>query len=75
MKKIKLLTLVALGLMLMYGCKDVQEQQPVQSFDEIVASRRSVRNYDASKTISEEQVADLIMTAMEAPSWANQQPT
>lgn len=46
-----------------------------QSFDDIVASRRSVRNYEASTSISEEQVRTLIATTMEAPTWANTQTT
>ncbi len=45
------------------------------SFDEIVANRRSVRSYDSSKKISEEQVRTLIATTQEAPSWANAQAT
>ena len=45
------------------------------SFDEVLASRRSVRNYDASKKITEAEVRDLIKATLEAPSWANQQPT
>ena len=45
------------------------------SFDEIVASRRSVRDYAAGTTISEAEVRTLIATAMEAPSWANSQTT
>ena len=45
------------------------------SFDEIVASRRSVRDYAAGTIISEAEVRTLIATAMEAPSWANSQTT
>lgn len=45
------------------------------SFDEIVANRRSVRSYDSTKKISEEQVRTLIATTQEAPSWANVQAT
>ena len=45
------------------------------SFDEIVASRRSVRDYEAGTTITEAEVRALIATAMEAPSWANTQTT
>jgi len=45
------------------------------TFDEIVASRRSVRSYDSSKKISEEQIRTLIATTQEAPSWANAQAT
>ena len=46
-----------------------------QSFDDIVASRRSVRDYEAGTTITEAQVRTLIATAMEAPTWANTQTT
>ena len=45
------------------------------SFDEVLTSRRSVRSYDASKKITEAEVRNLIKSAQEAPSWANQQPT
>lgn len=45
------------------------------SFDEVVTTRRSIRNYDASKTISEAEVRQLLSTTQEAPSWANGQPT
>ena len=45
------------------------------SFDELVASRRSMRSYDATKTITEDEVRTLIATAQEAPSWANVQGT
>lgn len=45
------------------------------SFDQLVASRRSVRSYDATKTITEDEVRTLMATAQEAPSWANVQGT
>lgn len=45
------------------------------TFDQLVASRRSVRSYDATKTITEDEVRTLIATAQEAPSWANVQGT
>ena len=45
------------------------------TFDSVLASRRSVRNYDATKKITEAEVRTLIQAAQEAPSWANQQPT
>lgn len=63
---------IAFAALIMCGCGG--NQPSVQSFDEIVASRRSVRDYDASKSISQEEVLDLIKCAQEAPSWANQQP-
>ncbi len=58
---------VALAL---YGCAN-----QTTSFDEIVANRRSVRSYDKTQKVSEEQVRTLIATTQEAPSWANVQAT
>lgn len=52
---------VALAL---YGCAN-----QTTSFDEIVANRRSVRSYDKTQKVSEEQVRTLIATTQEAPSW------
>lgn len=45
------------------------------SFDDVIQTRRSIRSYDASKTISEAEVRTLIEAAQQAPSWANQQPS
>ena len=47
----------------------------VVNFDEVLATRRSVRSYDATKTISEAEVRELLISTQEAPSWANQQPS
>ncbi|MBO7111257.1 MAG: nitroreductase family protein [Bacteroidaceae bacterium] len=63
---------IAFAALIMCGCGG--NQPSVQSFDDIVASRRSIRDYDASKKISQEEVMELIKCAQEAPSWANQQP-
>ena len=43
------------------------------SFHEVVTTRRSIRNYDATKTISEAEVRQLLTLTQEAPSWANTQ--
>ena len=64
--------------LLMTSCYNGNSNDKVTSspsFDEVLTSRRSVRNYDASKKITEAEVRDLIKAAQEAPSWANQQPT
>ncbi|MBP5646915.1 MAG: nitroreductase family protein [Bacteroidaceae bacterium] len=74
MKRILLLGHLAMALCLICGCGDKQSAS-VQGFDDVVASRRSIRDYDASKSISQEEVMELIKCAQEAPSWANQQPT
>ena len=54
------------------GCA---QQKNSPSFDEVLNSRRSIRNYDATKKITEQEVRTLLTAAQEAPSWANQQPT
>jgi nitroreductase len=70
MKRLILLSALA-ALFVMPGCS--QEKSP--SFDEVLNSRRSIRNYDATKKISEQEVRELLTATQEAPSWANQQPT
>ena len=50
-----------------------EKQSP--SFDEVINTRRSIRSYDATKTISEQEVRTLMEAVQEAPSWANQQPS
>jgi len=73
MKKVMFIQIACVALML---CACGGGSQPsVQGFDDIVASRRSIRDYDASKLITQEEVMELIKCAQEAPSWANQQPT
>ena len=65
-----------IALMALAGCSENKESAPkTPSFDEVLTSRRSVRNYDATKKISETEVRDLLTAVQEAPSWANQQPT
>ena len=45
------------------------------SLDEVFISRRSVRAYEAGKTISEAELRELFSAVQNAPSWANQQPS
>lgn len=76
MKKIFFLSAI-LAAMMISSCT---ERQPVNeptepTFSEVMKTRRSVRNYDASKTISQEEVRTLLAETQEAPSWANQQPS
>lgn len=68
---------VFMAAFMLVGCT---EQQSVSdnagpSFTEVVKTRRSIRNYDATKTISQEEVQALLTEVQEAPSWANQQPS
>ena len=73
MKQIILLSAVLVSL---FTCCTSQPAVPSgPTFDEVVTTRRSIRNYDATKTISEAEVRQLLTTTQEAPSWANGQPT
>jgi nitroreductase len=71
MKRTLFLTALAALMMLPAGAQE--KKSP--SFDEVLTSRRSIRSYDATKTISEEEVRTLMEAVQEAPSWANQQPS
>ncbi len=72
MKRLSLLSVLVM-LTILPGCSQVKKDAP--SFDEVLTSRRSIRSYDASKTISEQEVRQLLLATQEAPSWANQQPS
>ena len=64
----------ALAAILLAGCAG--NQAPASpSLDEVFASRRSIRAYEAGKTISEAEVRELLTATQNAPSWANQQPS
>ena len=71
MKKLFVLTALAALSVLPTMAQEVKSP----SFDEVLTSRRSIRSYDATKTISEAEVRTLMAAVQEAPSWANQQPT
>lgn len=45
----------------------------MNTFDEIVARRRSIRSYDETKPVLKEELESVIATALEAPSWDNAQ--
>ena len=63
-----------LAAILLAGCAG--NQTPASpTLDEVFASRRSIRAYEAGKTISETEVRELLTAAQNAPSWANQQPS
>ena len=71
--------LLAAATMLSLGAcaqkSETAQQTAGPSFDEVLTSRRSVRSYDATKKISEQEVRELLTATQEAPSWANQEPT
>lgn len=59
------------------SCQETQTSAPQEapSFKEVLTTRRSIRNYDATKSISADEVRTLLAAIQEAPSWANQQPS
>lgn len=63
-----------LGLAPLSGCSG-NGTTAAPSFNDVLTSRRSIRSYDAAKTISEAEVRTLLTKTQEAPSWANQQPS
>ena len=71
--KTNVLIVAILALSLLAGC--TSQQAPVASLDDLFLTRRSIRNYEAGRTISEAQVRELLTAAQNAPSWANQQPS
>ncbi len=45
------------------------------SFDDVLATRRSIRDFDSSKEVTEAQVREILTAAQDAPSWTNSQPS
>ena len=70
----RILSILAATLAVL-SCKEAPKTATAVSFDEVIASRRSVRSYDATKTVTEADIRTLIATAQEAPSWTNSQPS
>ncbi|MBQ6243429.1 MAG: nitroreductase family protein [Bacteroidales bacterium] len=74
-KKIILAVIAGAAMLLPIACTN-QAPAPesgAATLDELFATRRSIRSYDASKTISAEEVRTLLTAAQQAPSWANTQ--
>lgn len=62
-----------MATLLMVGCTGSNVTSP--TLDEVFTTRRSIRAYEPGKTISEDQVRELLLATQNAPSWANQQPS
>lgn len=71
--KIKMLFGALVALATLAGCN--AQQSASASLDDLFLTRRSIRNYEPGRTISEAQVRELLTAAQNAPSWANQQPS
>ena len=59
--RVNLLFAAVLAFLMLTGCSNKENSNETTtsnevSFDEVLATRRSVRSYDASKTISEAEV-------------------
>ena len=74
LKRLMILFFAAAALLLA-GCAQPAATTSGSSLDELFLTRRSVRSYDASKTISEAEVRTIIEAAQQAPTWANTQTT
>ena len=62
------------AFLLLAGCSG-NNGTTLPSFNDVLTSRRSIRSYDATKTISEAEVRTLLAATQNAPSWANMQPS
>jgi len=75
MNRLITITITALLLAGLVACGNQPGKPSDMSFDDVIASRRSVRSYDPEKKISKDEVVKLMMAVQEAPSWANFEPT
>lgn len=70
----RIILLFSAMALLLAGCAG-NPQPASASLDELFLTRRSVRAYEAGRTITEAQVRELLTATQQAPSWANQQPS
>lgn len=42
-------------------------------YTELIEKRRSIRAFDASRKVTEEEMKELVYAAIQAPSWKNSQ--
>jgi nitroreductase len=75
MKRLISLALTALLFVGLVSCGNPAPKSTSPSFDDVLTTRRSVRSYDATKSISQEEITTLLTAVQEAPSWANMEPT
>ncbi|MGI5848244.1 MAG: nitroreductase family protein [Candidatus Cryptobacteroides sp.] len=60
-------------LLSLAGCSGKTQQSP--TLDDVFTTRRSVRAYEPGRSISEAEVRELLISAQNAPSWGNMQPS
>ena len=68
---------IAIALLAVLSCgqenKGASTASMAVSFDDVLATRRSIRDFDSSKEVTEAQVREILTAAQDAPSWANTQ--
>ena len=68
--------LIAIALLAVLSCgQENKDAVTAVSFDDVLATRRSIRDFDASKEVTEAQVREILTAAQDAPSWTNSQPS
>ena len=65
---------IAIALFAVLSCgQENKDVSTAASFDDVLATRRSIRDFDSSKEVTEAQVREILIAAQDAPSWANTQ--
>ena len=73
MKKV---VIIAIAILAAMSCgRQGNDSSSAVSFDYVLETRRSVRDFDPSKEVTEAQVREIIAAAQDAPSWTNSQPS
>ncbi|MBQ6179692.1 MAG: nitroreductase family protein [Bacteroidales bacterium] len=67
---------IAVAFLAVLSCgQENKDAATAVSFDDVLATRRSIRDFDASKEVTEAQVREILTAAQDAPSWTNSQPS
>ena len=68
--------LITIALLAVLSCgQENKDVATAVSFDDVLATRRSIRDFDPSKEVTEAQVREILTAAQDAPSWTNSQPS
>ena len=68
--------LITIALLAVLSCgQENRDAATAVSFDDVLATRRSIRDFDSSKEVTEAQVREILTAAQDAPSWTNSQPS
>lgn len=68
--------LITIALLAVLSCgQENKDVATAVSFDDVLATRRSIRDFDSSKEVTEAQVREILTAAQDAPSWTNSQPS